>query len=36
MAEDHWKNTNLNLKPVARPPWHPSHEDATFMREWAG
>jgi SAM-dependent methyltransferase len=36
MAEDHWKNTNLNLKPVVRPPWHPSHEDGAFMREWAG
>lgn len=34
MAEDHWKNTTLNLKPPVRPPWHPSREDAAFMREW--
>jgi SAM-dependent methyltransferase len=34
MADDHWKNTTLNLKPPVRPPWHPSREDAAFMREW--
>ncbi len=34
MADDHWKNTTLNLKPPVRPPWHPSLEDAAFMREW--
>lgn len=34
MAVDHWKYTTLNLKPPVRPPWHPSREDAAFMREW--
>ena len=34
MAEDHWKNTTLYLKPPVRPPWHPSREDAAFMRKW--
>ena len=34
MAQDHWKNTTLNSKPPVRPPWHPSREDAAFMREW--
>jgi SAM-dependent methyltransferase len=37
MAEDHWKNTFLNLMPgPGRPPWCPSREDGAFMLALAG